>query len=386
MPKDKRVLILGTGTLARKIAAEVEAAPERGYSVLGFVSDTVETTEPRPGDPPLLPATPLGQMHFVEEIMEELRPDIIVVALTERRGRLPIWGLLSSSLAGMRVVDGVEFYEGLTRKLAIESLNPSLLLFSRVFDRDRGQSWLRRLLSVSISAVGIVLSAPFLALAAALVKLDSPGPVFFVQKRVGLGGRLFRLIKLRTMHVAPPSPAGSVWERSEAARVTRVGAWLRRLRVDELPQFINILRGDMDLVGPRPEMAENVPTMIEHIPYYPLRHVVRPGVTGWAQINYGYAVTREQVAEKMRYDLYYVKHASLRLDLKILIGTVGVLLFGRGGHCPATASETAVAPLPAVPPVSSWRARVDLPRPVLVESSALRYGSAGPRAAAGGNA
>lgn len=380
----RRVLILGVGALARKIGDEIESAPQHGYSLLGYISDVADNKDIPLGEPPVLPDTTLGQMQFIDEIMQELRPDVIVVALTERRGRLPIWGLLSSCLTGVKVLDGTDFYERLTRKLAIESLNPSFLVFSRVFeDRSRVQAALRRAGNLVIAALGLAVSAPVLAVAAVLIKLESRGPVLFVQDRIGLGGRTFRLLKLRTMRVAQQASTASVWERNEEARVTRVGAWLRRLRIDELPQFVNILRGDMDLVGPRPEMAENVPTMIARIPYYPLRHIVRPGVTGWAQIRSGYAVSEAQVAEKIRYDLYYVKHHSLWFDFKIVAGTLRIVLAGRGGHCPATATTTSET-MRATAPTPTWRQPAVSRGPVLAESLQLRRERVTERRAAAG--
>jgi lipopolysaccharide/colanic/teichoic acid biosynthesis glycosyltransferase len=170
-----------------------------------------------------------------------------------------------------------------------------------------------------------------MALIALAIKLDSPGPVFFIDERAGRGGHPFRLFKLRTMHEQTSECEGdSVWTRDDSHRITWIGRWIRKLRLDELPQFWNILRGDMDLVGPRPEILRNVKTMSEHIPYYPLRHVVRPGLTGWAQVRFGYSVSLEQVMEKMRYDLFYITHMSLWLDLRILADTVKIMLFGRG--------------------------------------------------------
>jgi lipopolysaccharide/colanic/teichoic acid biosynthesis glycosyltransferase len=232
---------------------------------------------------------------------------------------------------GTVVEDGVEVYERLARKLAVESLTPSYLIFSNGFKKPRLQMALNRSISFVVSAIGLIITAPLIAIIALAIKLDSSGPVFFTQERAGLRGRIFRLVKFRTMHPGPPDKTESVWERDVSSRVTRVGKWLRQLHVDELPQFINILKGEMNLVGPRPEMISNVKAMTEMIPYYSLRHIVRPGITGWAQIKNGYAVSREDVTEKVRYDLYYIKHMSLWLDLRILFETVKVVLF-EGRH------------------------------------------------------
>jgi lipopolysaccharide/colanic/teichoic acid biosynthesis glycosyltransferase len=186
--------------------------------------------------------------------------------------------------------------------------------------------------SLLAAIVGLAATAPLMLFIALAIKLGSRGPVFYVDERAGRNGRPFRLIKFRTMYPAAPGEnlTASVWERDDAGRITPVGRWIRKLRLDELPQFWNILKGDMDLVGPRPEIISNVQTMTEHIPYYALRHSVRPGLTGWAQTRFEYSVSLEQVTEKMRYDLFYISHMSAWLDLRILIDTVKIVLFGRG--------------------------------------------------------
>jgi exopolysaccharide biosynthesis polyprenyl glycosylphosphotransferase len=323
----RRVLILGTGPLAQKIVDGIEAASPPHYSVVGMVHDGGHA-EPPPPPPAWSPALPIAGLEEMERLIEELCPDRLVVALNERRGRLPVWALLSSCASGLRVEDGVEFYERLTRKLAIESLSPSFLIFHRVLQKSALQLGVRRALSVAAAAVGLVLAAPLIAIVAVLVKLDSPGPVFFTQERVGLRGRIFRLIKFRTMRGDPPDDH-EVWRRDDEPRLTRLGRQMRDTHLDELPQFFNVLKGDMDMVGPRPEMARNVQSMAEHIPFYGLRHTVRPGMTGWAQIKQGYALSQAEVTEKMRYDLYYIKHMSLWLDLRILLATGRIFLFGR---------------------------------------------------------
>lgn len=323
-PFVERVLILGTGPLARGIIAEIEAQPHFRYAVVGVVDDPVVPGE-LPSRYPLL-----GPLERLGKIVVETRPDRIVVTLAEPLGRLPLWQLLEARMRRILVEDGVAVYERLTKKLAIESLTPSNLVFSRGFRPSRLDLVMGRAVSLLASIVGIVCLAPLLALIALAIKLDSPGPVLFVQDRLGLHGRRFQLLKFRTMH--PVSGKPSEWVRDNADRITRVGRWLRRFRLDELPQFVNIVRGDMNLVGPRPHPASNVDLFLERIPYYPLRLAVRPGVTGWAQIRYGYANGLEEEIEKMRYDLYYIKHLSLRFDLRILFDTVKIVLFGRGSR------------------------------------------------------
>lgn len=324
-----RVLILGTGKLARTLIPEIETHPHHRYSIVGVV-DEGSSQEGPPFRYPLL-----GPLEHLDKIIEEIAPDRIIVALAERRGRMPMRQLLNAEAHGILVEDGLTTYENFTGKLAIEALTPSFLIFSGAFRKARLLLAVRRLISLGAAVVGLVLTAPLMVLVALATKLDSPGPVFFIDERAGRGGHLFRLIKFRTMREQTSeseSEEYSVWSRDDSSRVTRVGRWIRKFRLDELPQFWNILRGDMDLVGPRPEIMRNVKTMTEQIPYYSLRHVVRPGLTGWAQVRYGYSVSLEQVTEKMRHDLFYIKHMSLWLDLRILADTVKIGLFGRGAQ------------------------------------------------------
>lgn len=323
-----RVLILGTGKLAHTLIPEIEMRPHHRYSIVGVV-DEGSSHEGSPFRYPLL-----GPLEHLDKIIEEISPDRIIVALAERRGRMPMRQLLDAEARGILVEDGLTTYENFTGKLAIEALTPSFLIFSGAFRKSRLLLALRRLISLGTAAVGIVLTAPLMVLVALATKLDSSGPVFFIDERAGRGGHPFRLIKFRTMReqTSDSESEYSVWNRDDRSRITRVGRWIRKFRLDELPQFWNILRGDMDLVGPRPEIMRNVKTMSEQIPYYSLRHVVRPGLTGWAQVRYGYSVSLEQVTEKMRHDLFYIKHMSLWLDLRILADTVKIGLFGRGAQ------------------------------------------------------
>jgi exopolysaccharide biosynthesis polyprenyl glycosylphosphotransferase len=323
-----RVIILGTGPLARNLIAEIDARPHYRYAVVALAD------EGSAGGESILHYPLVGPLERLDKIVEELKPDRIVVALTERRGRMPMRHLLEAESQGVVVEDGLQTYETFTGKLAIETLTPSFLIFSGAFKKSRLLLAFRRVSSVAVAALGLVLALPLMILVALAIRLDSGGPVLFVDERAGRGGRPFLLLKFRTMRGQSPADVEphSVWQRDDAARITRVGRWIRKLRLDELPQFWNILRGDMDLVGPRPEIMRNVRTMGEQIPYYSLRHVIRPGLTGWAQVRHGYSVSLEQVTEKMRYDLFYIKHMSPWLDLRILVDTVKIVLFGRGAR------------------------------------------------------
>lgn len=323
-----RVLVLGTGALARHLIEEIEARPDCGFAIVGVSGDAQS-----PGTTTRAHSI-RGPLEHFDQIVREVRPDRIFVTLAERRGRLPVRQLLEARMQGIIVEDGIEAYERLAKKLAIESLTPSNLIFSKDFKRSRFAVFGSRALSLIVAIAGLVACAPLLALIAIAIKLDSHGPVFFVQERVGKHVRTFKLFKFRTMHSA--THVTSEWVRDNNHRVTRVGKWLRKFRLDELPQFINILRGDLNLVGPRPHPVSNFDLFLKEIPYYALRSVVRPGVTGWAQVRYGYANDLSEETEKMRYDLYFIKHLSLWLDLRILIDTVKVVLFGRGSTSTTT--------------------------------------------------
>jgi len=314
----ERVLILGSGPLARELIQEMKARGSR-WTIVGVIPE-VRSAEPSP------PYPVMGSLEDLDLIVGRVRPHRIVVALDERRGRLPVGPLLVSRVRGVAVDEGVEFYERLTRRLAIDALNPSALIFSGGFRRRRVAGVVGRGMSVFLSAVGLVLTAPLWPLIVLAIRLDSRGPAVFKQERVGRGGRKFGLLKFRTMDLEGAN--GSSWVLDNTTRITRIGVFLRWSHLDELPQLINVLRGDMNLVGPRPHPVSNFELFSARIPFYALRAAVRPGVTGWAQVRYRYANTLQEESEKMRYDLYYIKHRSLWLDLRILAATARVLLVG----------------------------------------------------------
>jgi len=318
----ERVLILGSGPLARELVHEMNARGSR-WTIVGVIPE-VRSLGPAP------PYPVMGSLEDLDAIVGKVRPQRIVVALDERRGRLPVGPLLESRVRGVAVEQGVEFYERLTRRLAIDALTPSALIFSGGFQRRRVAAFVGRGMSLVLSAVAVAMTAPLWPLIVLCIRLDSHGPAVFTQERVGRGGRKFGLLKFRTMHAEGAN--GSSWVRDNTARITRAGRFLRWSHLDELPQFINVLRGDMNLVGPRPHPVSNFELFSDRIPYYALRAVIRPGVTGWAQVRYRYANTLQEESEKMRYDLYYIKHRSLWLDLRILAGTARVLLMGLRGE------------------------------------------------------
>jgi len=315
-----RVVILGSGPLAIMLIEELES--RYGSDIITGVVDD----EPPRGN--WLKRLWLGPLDRLDEIVEEVHADRIIVALQDRRGHLPLEPLLKSRVRGVQVEDALEYYERLTGTMAIETITPGALILSKGFRNHGVPESVARAVSVVAAVVGLILLAPLLALIACAVKFDSEGPVLFTQARAGKNGQPFDLLKFRTMH--PAEVHRSEWVEDNRDRITRLGLYLRRFRLDELPQLVNIIRGEMNLVGPRPHPMTNQRIFMERIAYYGLRSTVRPGVTGWAQVRHGYANNIEEETKKMRYDLYYIKNRSLLLDARILLETVGIILFGQG--------------------------------------------------------
>jgi sugar transferase (PEP-CTERM system associated) len=271
----------------------------------------------------------LGTSADLARVIADHRVDRIVVSLSDRRGRLPIQELLQAKLAGVRVEDAATTYERITGKILLDDLKPSWLIFSEGFCASRGTRIAKRSIDLLLSLVSCVVAAPVMLLTAIAVRLDSPGPILYCQERVGENGRTFTLYKFRSMGI-DAEQGTPVWAKDRDDRVTRVGRILRFTRLDELPQLWNVLMGDMSFVGPRPERPFFVQQLAAAIPFYMERHAVKPGVTGWAQVKYRYGASIEDAYEKLRYDLYYVKHLSLVFDLTIAIDTVKVILSGKG--------------------------------------------------------
>jgi exopolysaccharide biosynthesis polyprenyl glycosylphosphotransferase len=324
----ERVAILGTGSLAYKLVLEYCARP--GAEFYGVI------TESRDVDPPF-DCRRLGALSELKQILSKGELDRVIVAMEEQYGHLSADLLLEmQAIRDIEVETGLDAYERLTGKLAIESLTANSVLFSSSFRPSRAARWFARGFSLMVAVVASAVFLPVMALLALCIGLDSPGPVLFVQERVGLGGKRFKLLKFRSMR--DTADKHSEWAADNEQRVTRTGRWLRKFRLDELPQFFNVLRGDMNLVGPRPHpdsnrrlfilVSRNTPECGEQIPYYSLRSSIRPGITGWAQVRYKYANGLDEEIEKLRYDLYYIKHYSVWLDMRILFETVKVVLLG----------------------------------------------------------
>jgi exopolysaccharide biosynthesis polyprenyl glycosylphosphotransferase len=330
-----RVLLIGHRPIARKFLYEVERFPERGYTIIGIVEESVSNQTARS------PFLVLGTIEELQTIVAAVKPDLIVVALSDRRGRMPSAELLEFQSNGIRVEDVADAYERISGKLPIEVVTPGQLIASQRLRKSRVLKLVQRVLSFIAAVIMLVLFAPLLVIVAVAIKIDSGGPILFWQTRLGKGCRPFQCMKFRTMQ--PVERTASEWVGDNFERITRVGKWLRRLRIDELPQLVNVIRGDMNLVGPRPHPVSNLQLFRESIPYYALRGSIRPGITGWAQVRYHYANNLEEETEKMRYDLYYIKHMSIWMDLRILVKTCAVFL---RSLAPSSESEGITVPKP----------------------------------------
>jgi sugar transferase (PEP-CTERM system associated) len=320
-----RVLVLGVGASAAALP-ELQFSGTRPFTILGFLEDAPDAADRVPQGFELL-----GKTKDLLSLADELRPDLILVALAEMRRALPAEDLLECRLRGINVEEWPTFYEKQTGKILVANLRPSWLIFSDGFVKTETTRMLKRAMDIGLSLMGLALSLPIMVVVAALVKLDSKGPVLFRQQRVGERGRIFVLNKFRSMSV-DAERNGAVWAQKQDPRVTRIGRLLRRTRLDELPQFWNVLVGDMSFVGPRPERPEFVGTLQKQIPFYMGRHSVKPGITGWAQVRHHYAASVEDSMEKLQYDLYYIKNLSPLLDLVILMSTLQVVLFAKGSR------------------------------------------------------
>ena len=322
-----RLLMIGDGPIAENIERELRERADPSYEIAGYVlSDATEGENERDGK------TIVGGYDRIVPAVKELNIQRVIVCLPERRGNLPVLELLNCRLQGVRVEEGELLYERITGKIAVAKLRPSYLIFSEGFNRSKFTYILKRALDVVIASVGIVLASPIALITAVLIKLDSRGPVFFSQARVGKEGRIFHIHKFRSMKTDAEKESGPVWATQDDDRVTRVGKVIRLIRVDEIPQLLNVLRNEMSFVGPRPERPFFVEELKQEIPYYTERLVVKPGVTGWAQINYRYGASKEDAVEKLQYDLYYIKNMSIFLDILILFRTIKVVLLGFGAR------------------------------------------------------
>lgn len=320
----ERAVLLGAGPLITRLATEVISRPELGIRLVGYIGHPL----PDGFELPDLPF--LGDASHFGEIISARPVDRVIVTMSDRRGSLPVHDLLQLKTRGTMVEDGVQFYETISGRMPVDAVRPGAMLFSHGFHVSQSVLLKKRFYSLIISGIALTILSPLMLLVALAVVIETPGGALFRQKRVGLGGRVFEILKFRSMRVGAEAESGPVWAQDKDPRVTRVGRVLRKLRLDELPQLINILRGDMSVVGPRPERPHFVEMLCEQIPYYALRHSVPPGLTGWAQVSYPYGSSVEDSREKLEYDLFYIKNMSLSLDLLILFSTLKIVLLGKG--------------------------------------------------------
>ena len=319
-----RVLIVGAGHLAQKIAGIVPI-DQNIHSYVRFVACTDR-------DPVVDPGQIVGHINDIDQIVRDYRPQKMVIALAERRGNLPLKEIMHSKLRGVEVYDAAAYYEHVSGCLMIEEMHPSSFIFNQRFRMTPFMRSYKRIFDVALSVVGLLITAPFFPLVALAIIIDSKGPIFYKQLRVGENEFEFFVYKFRTMSDGAEKDSGAVWAQKNDPRVTRVGQFMRKTRIDEIPQLYNVLKGDMSFIGPRPERMTFVERLKESIPFYSTRHFVKPGVTGWAQVRYPYGASDEDALEKLRYDLYYIKNYSIGLDFKIILDTIRVVTSGFGGR------------------------------------------------------
>lgn len=322
---ERRVLVIGTGPLAKLIGGLI-VTTNHTHKLAGYFGCCRETIEV-PGECII----GSGEEGIVEAARRE-NAEKIVISLTERRGSIPLRDLMDCKFSGIEVTDAPSFYEQVTGKLLLESITPGWFIFSNGFKVTRPARAFKRIFDKILSCIGVIVTLPLFPLIALAIKATSPGPVLFRQVRTGKHEKEFVLYKFRTMRTNAETNTGAVWAQKDDPRVTPVGKFLRKSRLDELPQLFNVLKGDMSFIGPRPERPEFVEKLKERIPYYSHRHFVKPGITGWAQIKYPYGASVEDALEKLRYDLYYIKNLSITLDLLIFFETIKVILYSRGGR------------------------------------------------------
>ena len=316
----ERVYVLGCGKRARAVVELLRASRDAGMEVVGWKGESEVHGRPD---------------YFSADLRAFRGPrpgiDRVVVAMEDRRESMPVRELLDLRLCGVVIENSSSLMERLSGKLPLDGLNPSVLIFTEGFRMSTSQQLFRRLLSFAVSFIALTICLPFLPLIILAVRFSSPGPIFFSQTRVGQRGRLFTAYKFRTMR-KDSEAQGAVWAAKDDPRVTRIGRYLRNTRLDEIPQLWNVLRGDMAFVGPRPERPEFVQWLSQEIPFYDLRHMIRPGITGWAQVRYQYGASLEETKHKLEYDLYYVKHQSIGLDLLIMFETIKTIILRRGAQ------------------------------------------------------
>ena len=321
-----RLLLVGGSPLLEDIARHLELHPELGLEVAGYVDDAHQPGEALRG------GKVLGSLPDLKEIVQAIQPNRVVVGMSERRNRMPVAELLDLRFSGHIIEEAATAFERVCGRVCLKELRPSQLIYSGELGPRSSSLLLQTVLNRLAAAAGLIVASPIMVLTALAVRLSSPGPILYRQVRVGLDDVPFTVYKFRSMRADAEAATGAVWAAKDDPRVTTVGKIIRKLRFDELPQLFNTLKGDMSIVGPRPERPEFVQDLSKKIPYYRQRHCVRPGITGWAQINFKYGDTLEDTMTKLEYDLYYIKNMSLSLDTYIVFHTVKAMLLSRGSQ------------------------------------------------------
>lgn len=317
------IALIGTGRTAGELVSIIEEKKDSGFKIIAFVGKDNPSIIPRdiPVFANIKDLYPLCASHAVEKI---------VIAIDEKRG-MPMHDLINYKFMGIQVVDVVSFYENLTGKIMVEHVNPSWLLFSNGFYVGITKRVVKRMMDLSVALIMLLIALPIFLLSAVIIKIESPGEILYRQERIGKNGKVFTVIKFRSMR-SDAERDGPVWARDEDDRVTRYGRFMRNTRIDELPQLINVIKGEMSFVGPRPERPVFVEDLAKSIPFYTIRHIVKPGITGWAQVSYPYGASEEDALHKLEYDLYYIKNLSIVMDLATIFQTIKVVLFQKGSR------------------------------------------------------
>lgn len=323
----ENVMIIGSGKLAQNIVHEIISNKDSGYRIVAVL----DNTNGDPG-PPIEGQSIFSGFDKIYDRAVALSVRKLIVALDEKRGAFPVNEVLRCKMAGVQVLDGVSFYEGLAGKILVEALRPSWLIFSEGFKKSRLSRTTKRLTGIIVSLLGMIVTLPLSLVTALWIKLGSPGPIFYSQTRCGEGGKPFNLYKFRSMNCDAEEESGVAWAEEDDPRITKPGRIIRKLRIDEIPQMWNVLKGDMSFVGPRPERPEFIDELKKIIPFYEQRMGVKPGITGWAQVCYPYTASIEDGGEKLQYDLFYVKNMNLLFDLAIMFQTIKIILWGRGAR------------------------------------------------------
>ncbi len=327
MNLQNKLLFLGTDELSKQVVREILADDHPKYRVAGFIGSDPALVGKSIVNPKIL-----GLNEDIESIIKKEKIKKVIASYSQARGKFPAQDLVKCKFRGIEVLDLHTFYEQFKGKILLNSLRPSWLIYAQGFKKTALIKFLKRIIDILLSIIGLLLTLPLSLITAVLIKWESKGPAIYRQKRVGKNGAIFNLYKFRSMEVDAEKHTGPVWAEKNDERVTFIGKCIRKVRIDEIPQMINVLKGDMSFIGPRPERPYFVEMLSQKIPYYDQRHSINPGITGWAAVNYSYGATVEDAIQKLQYDLYYIKNISLFLDIIIFLKTIAIVVGGRGSR------------------------------------------------------